>query len=133
MAQSIVAVQVSSDDPRSVRGLQVLQTADTWIKCYRKPDHKPAFIVPSSNGKTSYLVDCRQCSCPDYQRHEMACKHTLAVRMWAAQKRAEMAAKEHKNQAARERRQQQRERASEPTPAASATITRPYSTYFPDA
>ncbi len=75
-----MTVTVSSDDPRSVRALAVLATADQWTKGHTK-DGRPFFAVPGSRGRI-YWTDTRACTCPDARERGVACKHQLAVRMW---------------------------------------------------
>jgi len=54
------------------------------------------WLVPSSDGRTAYLVDAsaRTCSCPDYQKRQTACKHSLAVRIAQHRERAEVEAEQ---------------------------------------
>ena len=75
-----MVVTVSHEDPRSIRALAVLATADQWTKGHTK-DGRPFFVVPGSRGRI-YWTDTRDCTCPDRQERQVACKHMLAVRMW---------------------------------------------------
>ena len=58
-----MTVTISPDDPRSVRALAVLATADRWVKGHTK-DGRPFFVVPGSHGRV-YWTDTRDCTCPD--------------------------------------------------------------------
>ena len=78
-----MTVLVSPDDPRSVRALAVLATADRWVKGHTR-DGRPFFVVPGSNGRI-YWTDTRDCTCPDRRERAVECKHMLAVRLWALQ------------------------------------------------
>jgi len=75
-----MTVTISPSDPRSVRALAVLSTAPTWTKGHTK-DGRPFFVIPGSRGRI-YWTDTRDCTCPDRQERQVACKHMLAVRMW---------------------------------------------------
>ena len=84
-----MVVTVSPTDPRSVRALAVLATADRWTKGHRKSNGKAVFVIPGSQGRI-YWTDCRSCTCPDFGRNsqierDFACKHVIACRMWAIQ------------------------------------------------
>ncbi len=79
-----MTVTVSPTDPRSVRALAVLATADRWVKGHRKADGRAFFAIPGSNGRI-YFTDTRDCSCPDQRQRDETCKHILGVRLWALQ------------------------------------------------
>ena len=81
-----MTVTISPSDPRSMRALAVLATADRWVKGHTK-DGRPFFVVPGSNGRV-YWTDTRDCTCPDRRERDETCKHTRAVRLWALQHRA---------------------------------------------
>ncbi len=90
-----MVVTVSPNDPRSVRALAVLATADRWTKGHRKSDGTAFFVVPGSNGAV-YWTDTRVCTCPDFAKNapqEMgfACKHIRAARLWKLQQDGEQA------------------------------------------
>ena len=74
-----MTVTISPDDPRSVRALAVLATADRWVKGHTK-DGRPFFVVPGSNGRV-YWTDTRDCTCPDRRQRDETCKHIRAVRL----------------------------------------------------
>ena len=77
-----MTVTVSTTDPRSLKALDVLATFDRWQKGHLKDGNRPFYAVPSSiDPNRLYLVDTRECSCPDFQRRQQCCKHSLAVRM----------------------------------------------------
>ena len=81
-----MTVTISPDDPRSVRALAVLATADRWVKGHTK-DGRPFFVVPGSTGRV-YWTDTRDCTCPDRRECDETCKHIRAVRLWALQHKA---------------------------------------------
>ena len=83
-----MTVTVSPDNPRSVRALAVLATADRWTKGHRKADGRPFFSIPGSNGRV-YMTDTRACTCPDARERGVDCKHILAVRLWTIEHKAE--------------------------------------------
>src|SRR3712207_7292850 len=81
-----MTVTISPDDPRSVRALAVLATADRWVKG-RTKEGRPFFVVTGANGRV-YWTDTRDCTCPDRRQRDETCKHIRAVRLWALQHRA---------------------------------------------
>ena len=76
-----MVITVSPTNPRSVRGLAVLATADRWTKGHTKSG-RPFFVIPGSRGRV-YWTDTRDCTCPDRRERDETCKHILAVRLWA--------------------------------------------------
>ena len=78
-----MTITVSTSDPRSLKALAVLETADCWTKGHRKDDGRPFFAIPGSAGRV-YWTDARACTCPDATRRGGTCKHQLAVRLWIA-------------------------------------------------
>ena len=79
-----MVVTVSSSDPRSLKALDILQTAEQWTKGHRKSDGASFFVIPSSTGSRLYWTNTRECTCPDAVQRGVACKHILAVRLWMA-------------------------------------------------
>jgi len=100
-----MTITVSTDQPRTVKALAVLATADRWLRAHRKSDGSPAFIIPGSNGRV-YLVDQTSCSCPDATPRGVVCKHQYAVRMRNAMMRAGVSAPAAAAEANARRRQQ---------------------------
>src|SRR5215210_6530053 len=78
-----MTVTISPADPRSVRALAVLATADRWVKGHTH-DGRPFFVVPGTNGRV-YWTDTRDCTCPDRRERDETCKHIRAVRLWKLQ------------------------------------------------
>lgn len=95
-----MTITVSTSDPRSVKALAVLATADRWHRGHTKAG-RSFYAIPSSDGRHVYWTDTRECTCPDFARRGVACKHVLAVRLRVAQltaaepkpSRAELAAR----------------------------------------
>src|SRR5438045_3412070 len=80
-----MTITISSEDPRSIKAIQIAVGAGQWLKC-RTTDGRKAYGVPSQRvGGHYYLTTQTSCTCPDAQRHEgLACKHQLAVRLHVA-------------------------------------------------
>ena len=76
-----MTVAVLPADPRSVRALAVLATADRWVKGHRKADGRPFFTIPGSNGRL-YHADCRDCTCPASRRPSAWSGCTCSTRAW---------------------------------------------------
>ena len=81
-----MTVTISPDDPRSVRALAVLATADRWVKGHTK-DGRAFFVIPGSNGRL-YWTNTRDCTCPDRRQRDETCKHIRAVRLWTIEHKA---------------------------------------------
>ena len=82
-----MTITVSTDDPRSIKGLALPDTADRWTKAHRKADGRSFFVIPGSNGRV-YWADQTSCTCPDASHRGLTCKHQLAVRLWNARQHA---------------------------------------------
>ena len=87
-----MTITVSTDDLRSLKALAILETADRWVRGHRKADGRSFYCVPSQTGDARYMVDTRECTCPDFQRRQQPCKHVLAVRLHVARLKANGAA-----------------------------------------
>jgi hypothetical protein len=90
-----MTVTISSDDPRSIKAIEIAAGAGQWLKCHTA-DGQKAFGVPSQCRGTAgryYLVDGQTCTCEDFKRSGLSperrglagyhgpCKHILAVRL----------------------------------------------------
>jgi hypothetical protein len=77
-----MTITISSEDPRSIKAIQIAAGAGQWLKC-RTVDGVKAYGIPSQFCSSRYyLVDCQTCTCEDAKRHaRQACKHQLAVRL----------------------------------------------------
>jgi len=81
-----MTITIDSTDKRSVRALAVLSTADRWVRGHRKQDGRSFYAVPSaSDASRVYMVDTRECTCPDFLHRGVDCAHILAVRLKVAQ------------------------------------------------
>src|SRR5579859_5821161 len=90
-----MTITISSEDPRSIKAIEIAAGAGQWLKC-TTADGRKAFGVPSqcrSKPGLIYLVDGQSCTCVDFQRNGLSperrgeegyhgpCKHVLAVRL----------------------------------------------------
>jgi hypothetical protein len=77
-----MTITISSDNPRSIRAIEIAAGAASWIKC-RTRDGRKLYALPSRSRSGLYhLVDCQACDCMDARRHPgQACMHVLAVRL----------------------------------------------------
>jgi len=84
-----MAVTISDTDPRSIKAVEIAAGAGQWLKC-RLADGGKAYGIPSQRMPGQYHVTGSQaCSCPDFQRRGVPCKHVLAVRLHCALVRAQ--------------------------------------------
>jgi hypothetical protein len=90
----MTTVTISSEDPRSIKAIEIAAGASQWLKC-RARDGQKAFGVPSQcTPGRYYLVTCSSCDCIDFRRNGLSgarlghsgehrpCKHVLAVRLY---------------------------------------------------
>ncbi len=102
-----MTITISSEDPRTIKALEIAAGAGQWLKC-RLRDGSKAYGVPSQcTPGRYYLVTCSSCDCPDFQRHGLAaarigqtgehraCKHVLAVRLYCELVKAQPARRRH--------------------------------------
>ena len=76
-----MVVQVSSTDPRSLKALAILATADRWQRGHTK-DGRSFYAVPSQSVPNAYhMADCHACTCKDFERRQTECKHRIAARL----------------------------------------------------
>ncbi len=76
-----MAATVSTSDPRSLKALDILQTADRWLRI-RVAEGQHIYAVPSQSAPgAAYVTDTDTCTCPDFERRQEPCKHVLAVRL----------------------------------------------------
>ena len=86
-----MTITISSNDPRSIKALQIAAEVGQWLKC-RGADGSKRYGIPSQSvAGLYYLADTRSCTCPDFVRRGGPCKHVLAVRIHVACVRAEQA------------------------------------------
>ena len=89
-----MTITISSQDPRSLKAVEIAAEAGQWAKC-RTRDGQKLYAVPSQRDpNVRYLADTRSCTCPDFQRRGGPCKHIVAVRLHVARIRAEHAQRE---------------------------------------
>ena len=89
-----MTITISSNDPRSIKALQIAAEVGQWLKC-RGADGSKRYGIPSQSvAGLYYLADTRSCTCPDFQRRGGPCKHIVAVRLHVARIRAEHAQRE---------------------------------------
>ena len=79
-----MTITISSDDPRSIKAVEIAAGAGQWLKCRTTDGMKAYGIVSSCQPGRFYLVTAEYCDCPDAQRHAAPCKHQLAVKLHVA-------------------------------------------------
>ena len=98
-----MTITISSEDPRSIKAIEIAASAGQWLKC-RSVDGQKAFGVPSQcKASRYYLVTCSSCDCQDFRRNGLSgarlghagehrpCKHVLAVRLYCELAKAQKA------------------------------------------
>jgi len=78
-----MTVEITAQNPRSIRAVEIAVGAASWIRC-RTKDGRKLYAVPSRSVSGLYhLVDCQACDCMAARRHPgQACMHVLAVRLY---------------------------------------------------
>jgi len=84
-----MTLQVSTQDQRTARALELLSGADRWLKITSKLDGRRYYVVPSSDGQHLYWVRPDSCTCPDATRRGVVCKHQIAAALFVARVNAE--------------------------------------------
>ncbi len=83
-----MTIQVSTTDARTARAIELLASADRWLKITSKLDGRRYYVVPGSTGRV-YWARPDACSCPDATHRGVTCKHMVATALWAAKVNAE--------------------------------------------
>jgi hypothetical protein len=76
-----VILTIDTEDPRDVKALELAATAATWETM------DGAFLVPSSDGKRTYVTTAETCTCEDNGRGNV-CKHRRAAAIYVALREA---------------------------------------------
>lgn len=90
-----MTVTISSEDPRSIKAIEIAAGATQWLKVSTQ-DGRRAYGVPSQcQPGRYYLTTVEACDCADFRRYGLstprvgyagehhACKHILGVRLHA--------------------------------------------------
>jgi len=90
-----MTVTISSDDPRSIKAIQIAAGAGQWLKL-RSFDGELGYGIPSQCAQKAgryYLVTASECDCEDFKRNGLTrgrigeagyhgdCKHMRAVQL----------------------------------------------------
>lgn len=81
--RSQVTITVSTTDPRSIKALALLATADRWQKGHTRAG-RPFYAVPGSQPNLFHMTDGADCSCPDRRHRGVVCCHMLAAQLYRA-------------------------------------------------
>ena len=84
-----MTIQVSTQDQRTAKALELLASADRWLKITSKVDGRRYYVVPSSDGQHVYWVRPDSCTCPDATRRGLTCKHRIAAALFVARVNAD--------------------------------------------
>jgi hypothetical protein len=74
-------IVIDTNDSRDVKALELAATAGTWETM------DGAFLVPSSDGKRTYVTTAETCTCEDNGRGNV-CKHRRAAAIYVALREA---------------------------------------------
>src|SRR4051794_17774364 len=81
--RSPMTFQLSPTDERDGRALALFARWESWQPGHTK-DGRSFFAIPGSEPNLYHMVDCRECSCKDFQISRNTCKHVRACRLWMA-------------------------------------------------
>ena len=84
-----MTLTIDTTDQRTAKALELLASADRWLKIRRKSDGAKFYAMPSSDGQHVYWTNLAECSCPDSQHRGIQCKHRIAVALHVAQVNAQ--------------------------------------------
>jgi hypothetical protein len=77
-----MTIEISSDNPRSIRAIELASGAAQWLKCRTRDGRKVYAVSSRSKSGLYHLVDNQSCDCQDAKRHAgQPCMHVLAVRL----------------------------------------------------
>ncbi len=75
----MMTVTIDANDSRSIKGLEIAATAESWIRCTARDGRQLLGIPSQCREGAYYLVDVNNgtCDCQDFRRHGLqgACKH----------------------------------------------------------
>jgi hypothetical protein len=75
----VAIIHIDTEDPRSLRALQICAAADRWIEV-SQPGGWIIYLIPSASQPTRrYAVTAAYCTCEDFKRRHDACKHMQAL------------------------------------------------------
>jgi hypothetical protein len=74
-------IQIDTENPRDVKALALAASCATWETM------DGAFLVPSSDGKRTYVATAETCTCEDNGRGNV-CKHRRAAAIYTALREA---------------------------------------------
>ncbi len=77
----MMVIHLDTNDARTVKAIQIAAGAAGWAKCHTADGRKMYGVPASGDPLHLYLVTCETCTCDDFRRRELACKHVLAVRL----------------------------------------------------
>ena len=72
---------INSQDTRSLKAIEIAADAGQWLKVWRRDGVKMYGIPSQSRPGLYYLTTLTSCSCPDFAKRQLACKHTKAVKL----------------------------------------------------
>ena len=57
-----MTIQISTQDARTAKALELLAGADRWLKIRRKADGAKFYAIPSADGRHDYWTNLQECS-----------------------------------------------------------------------
>ena len=74
-----MTITIDTADPRSLKALEVLATADRWVRGHRT-DGVDFWVIPSVSAPDRvWWTSLEDCTCPDRQFRRTSCCHMRAV------------------------------------------------------
>lgn len=83
-----MTITIDTQNPRSVKALEICAEAGQWMKCRGKNGEKAYGIRSSRDPNHVYFVTSTTCSCYDSKERGNECKHRQAVKLFVALTRA---------------------------------------------
>lgn len=81
--------ETNPDQARQDRARFIAQGGATWLHGYLRSTGRKVYGIPSqSDPSVRYWTNLSFCTCPDFQRRGVECKHVYAVRSYVARVRA---------------------------------------------
>lgn len=83
-----MVITLDTSDARTVKAIEIAAEAGQWARCKTANGTKMFGIPSSKNSLHLYLVTLTSCSCEDFKRRDLPCKHIMAVNLHCALKKA---------------------------------------------
>lgn len=79
-----MVITLDTSDSRTCKAIEIAAEAGQWARCKTANGQKLYGIPSAKNSLHLYLVTAATCTCEDFKRRQLPCKHVMAVRLHCA-------------------------------------------------